>query len=47
VEIFDAENRKMFPSGNLVVKVSFQLDGYFDVAETTQNGTWISGTPTK
>ena len=37
----------MFPSNNLVVTIEFLADGYFEVAETTANGTWITGTPIK
>ena len=45
VDIFDVENRKMFPSENLVVHVEFDKAGYFDVSESTKNGTWLSGSP--
>ena len=37
----------MFASSNLIVKVEFQADGYFDVAESSKNGSWVAGTPTK
>jgi hypothetical protein len=47
VDIYDAENRKLFPSSNLVVKVDFMQSGYFNVAQTTANGTWVFGTPIK
>ena len=47
VDIFDAENRKMFPSSNLVVKLEFQQTGYFEVQRSTENGTWLTGSPLK
>ena len=47
VDIFDAENRKMFPSSNLVVKLEFQQPGYFEVQRSTENGTWLTGSPLK
>ena len=47
VDIYDADNRKLFPSSNLVVKVEFMQSGYFNVAQATENGTWITGIPIK
>jgi len=37
----------MFPSGNLVVNLEFLQPGYFEVQQSTENGTWITGNPLK
>ena len=46
VDIFDADNNKIFPSDNLVME--FEIDKeYFRVEGRVQNKTWHSGTPLK
>ena len=44
ISVFDAQNRKLFPSANLVAELDVQ-EGYFETTSQTANGTWITGTP--
>lgn len=46
ISVYDANNHKLFASSNMVAELEVET-GYFDVQDTTNNGTWISGQPTK
>lgn len=46
ISIFDAENHRLFPSSNMIAKITVDA-GYFEMEETTKNGTWVNGRPLK
>ena len=44
ISVYDSNNRKLFPSANLVAEIEIEA-GYFVIEDETQNGTWIHGQP--
>ena len=44
--MFDQKHHKLFPSSNLVASLEIE-DGYFEIDQVTQNGTWLTGKPLK
>ena len=44
--MFDHKHHKLFPSSNLVASLEIE-DGYFEIDQVTQNGTWLTGKPLK
>ena len=44
ITVFDSNNRKLFPSANMVAEIDINTE-YFLIDEETKNGTWLTGKP--